>query len=231
MTSRWAWTLVPVAAIYGLAAALAFRRWSDEASLRRTVNLMMAHVMEFRLFLDSPALVLRAQRDLLRDNLHLLRLMALPGVVLAGLFIVLFPQLDAMYGHTPLRAGQSSVVTAQLGDAALSGSPSLEAPAGIEVETPGVRAVHDRQVSWSVRPLGRASGELKLRYDGRVLTKQIVAGGGLIYGLTLPFTSPAIDIRYPRASILGVNWMVWFFLISSGVAIAWRRGYIAYRLR
>jgi hypothetical protein len=223
------WTLVPVAAIYGLAAALAFRRWSDEASLRRTVNRMMAHVMEFRLFLDSPVLVLRAQRDLLRDNLQLLRMVALPGAILAAVFLVLYPQLDAIYGHAPLRTGERSVVTVQLGD--LPEPPSLEAPAGIAVETPGVRVVHDRQVSWRVRPLGRTSGELKLRYDGRVLTKQIVAGGGLIYGLRIPFISPAIDIRYPRASILGVNWMVWFFLISSGVAIAWRRGYIAYRLR
>ena len=73
---------------------------------------MMAHVMEFRLFLDSPALVLRAQRDLLRENLHLLRLILLPCAILAFIFIVLFPQLDAMYGHAPLPVGEPSVVTA-----------------------------------------------------------------------------------------------------------------------
>jgi hypothetical protein len=158
--------------------------------------------------------VLRAQRDLLRENFHLLRLILLPCVILAILFIVLFPQLDIMYGHAPLKAGERSVVTAQL-----SGDAVLEAPAGIEVETPGVRSVHDKQISWRVRPLGRVSGELKVRYPNHVLTKQIVAGGGLIYG----FSTSQIKIYYPKTTVLGTNWMVWFFLISSSAAIGYRR--------
>jgi hypothetical protein len=218
VTSGAIWTLIPVSVIYGLAAALVFRRFSDEASIRRTVNRMMAHVMEFRLFLDSPALVLRAQRDLFRENLRLLRLILLPCVILALIFIILFPQLDAMYGHTPIKAGERSLVTVHL-----NGDAALEAPAGIEVETPGVHIVHNRQISWRVRPIGRTSGELKVRYPGGVLTRQIVAGGGLIYGMRIPFTSPVIEIRYPKTTVLGVNWMVWFFVISSGVAIGYRR--------
>jgi hypothetical protein len=179
---------------------------------------MIAHVMEFRLFLNSPAIVLRAQRDLIRENLRLLRLILLPSAILAAIFIILFPQLDAMYGHAPLKVGERSVVTAQL-----NGDAVLEAPAGMEVETPAVHAVHDRQVSWRVRPLGRTSGELKVRYPSGVLTRQIVAGNGPIYDWNLPFTNPEIEIRYPRAAVLGVNWMVWFFLISSAVAIGYKR--------
>lgn len=212
------WTLIPVSIVYGLAAVLLLRRFSNEASIHRTVNRMIAHIMEFRLFLNSPALILRAQRDLFRENLHLLRLILLPCVILAAIFIILFPPLDAMYGHAPLRVGERSVVTAQL-----SGDALLEAPAGIEVETPAVHAVHDRQVSWRVRPLGRTSGELRVRYPGGELTRQVVAGGGLIYGWKLPFTSPKIEIRYPRRIVLGVNWMIWFFLISSAAAIGYKR--------
>jgi hypothetical protein len=212
------WTLLPVSVIYGLAAALVFRRFSDQVSMHRTINRMMAHVMEFRLFLDSPALVLRAQRDLLRENLRLLRLILRPGAILAFILIVLFPQLDAMYGHASLSVGEPSVVTVQL-----DGDAVLEAPAGIKLETPGVHVIHDREISWRVRPLGRAAGELKLHYYGRVLTKQIVAGGGLIYGLNLPYSSPAIEIHYPRKTVLGVNWMIWFFLISTAAAIGYRR--------
>jgi len=212
------WTLLPVSVIYGLAAALVFRRFPDQGSLRASINRMMAHMMEFRLFLDSPALVLRAQRDLLRENLHLLRLILLPCAILALVFIILFPQLDAMYGHMALPVGEPSVVSAQvIGDAV------LEAPTGIKVETTGVHVIHDRQVSWRVRPIGRTSGDLKLRRDGRVLTRQIAAGGGLIYGWKLPFSTPAIEIRYPRTAVLGVNWMIWFFLISTAAAIGYRQ--------
>jgi hypothetical protein len=212
------WTLIPVSIVYGLAAVLLLRRLSNEASIRRSVNKMIAHVMEFRLFLNSPALILRAQRDLLRENLHLLRLILLPCVILASIFVVLFPQLNAMYGHAPLKVGERSVVTARL-----SGDAVLEAPAGIDVETPGIHSVHDRQVSWRIRPLGRTSGELKIRYSGGTLTRQIVAGAGLIYGMKLPFTSPEIEIHYPKTKALGTNWMVWFFAISSVVAIGYKR--------
>jgi hypothetical protein len=208
------WTLIPVSAIYGLAAAFVFVRFSDRASIRRTTNRMMAHVMEFRLFLDSPALVLRAQRDLLRENFHLLRLILPPCTILALIFIVLFPQLDAMYGHAPLKAGERATVTAHAREDA-----TLEVPSGIEVETPGAWNVHERQISWRVRALGRVSAEIKIGS----FTKRIVAGGGLIDGWRIPFRSPEIEIQYPRAVVLGVNWMVWFFVISSGVAIGYRR--------
>jgi hypothetical protein len=212
------WTLIPVSLIYGLAATLVFRRFSDEVSIRGTVNRMMAHVLEFRLFLDSPALVLRAQRDLIRENLRLLRLILSPCAILALVFTILFPQLDAMYGHAALPIGEPSIVTVQL-----TGDAVLETPAGLEIETPGVRSVHDRSISWRVRPRGRISGELKLHYDGGVATKQVVAGSGLIYGWKFPFSRPAIEIRYPRTTVLGVNWMIWFFLISSAAALVYRR--------
>jgi hypothetical protein len=208
------WTLIPVSAIYGLAAALVFIRFADRASIRRTTNRMIAHVMEFRLFIDSPALVLRAQRDLLRENLHLLRLILLPCAILALIFIFLFPPLDAMYGHMPLKAGERAIVTAHAREDVTLKGATLEAPPGIEVETPGAWNVHERQISWRVRALGRVSGELKI---GSV-TKRIVAGGGLINGWKIPFRDPEIEIQYPRAAVLGVNWMVWFFVISSAAA-------------
>lgn len=208
------WTLIPVSVIYGLLAALLFRRFSDEPSIRVTTNRMMAHVLEFRLFLDSPTLVWRAQRDLFRENLRLLRLILLPCAILALTFIILFPQLDAMYGHAPLTIGVPSVVTAPLDEVAV-----LQAPAGISVETPAIRDIHDHEVSWRVRPLGRAAGDLQIRSHGRLLTKQIVAGGGLING----FTSQKIRILYPPTAILGVNWMIWFFLLSSAAAIGYRQ--------
>ena len=55
-------TLIPVSAIYGVVAVLVFRRLTERAAIRRSVNRIVAHVMELGLFLDSPGLVMRAQR-------------------------------------------------------------------------------------------------------------------------------------------------------------------------
>jgi hypothetical protein len=210
------WTLLPVSLIYGLAAAMVFRRFSDEALVHTSVNRMVAHLMEFRLFIDSPAVIVRAQWELLRENLRLLRLVLVPCVIMAALFAVLFPTLDGMYGHAPLNTGQRSVVTARIGDG------TLEVPAGIRVETEGVHALRDGEVSWSVRPLGGVDGQLRVRNGGRSLTRRVVAGDGIVYGWQAPFAKPEIEIRYPARTVLGLNWMVWFFLISSLAALGHR---------
>ena len=206
------WTLLPVALIYGFAAALAFGRFADESLVRASINRMIAHVMEFRLFIDSPALIFRAQRELLVENFRLLRLVLLPGGVMAFIFVMLFPTLDAMYGHAPLPAGQVSVVSAHVADG------TLEVPAVIRVETDGVRSASDHEVSWRVRPLGRVNGELRVG----LLTRRVVAGDGIVYGWRAPFVTPGIEIAYPARVILGMNWMVWFFLISSLAALGFR---------
>src|ERR1700683_4093251 len=108
------WTLLPVSALYGVLSILVFRRCSDAALVRRSLNKVWAHLMELSLFLDSPSLVLRAQRDLLRENVRLLRLVILPAAILALLFAFLFPALNAIYGRAPLPVGEPFVVSIQM---------------------------------------------------------------------------------------------------------------------
>jgi hypothetical protein len=214
------WTLIPVGAMYGVLSVLVFRRFADLALIRRSVNRVWAHVMELGLFLDSPGLVLRAQRDLLRENVRLLRLVILPAGILALLFACLFPALNPIYGRAPLPVGEPSVVTIQIKSAVLP-PVQLEAPAGIVVETTGIRVVHDRQISWRVRPLQSTSADLKFRFKDRVL----IAGLHGFFWYDPDVRS--IDIRYPDASILSLPWLVWFVIISGFSAVTfglcWKR--------
>ena len=173
--------------------------------------------MELGLFLDSPMLVFRAQRDLLRENLRLLRLVALPGSILALLFGLLYPPMNAIYGHAPLPVGEQSVVTIQMKDATMP-AVQLEAPDGIAVETPGVRVLHDHQISWRIRPLRSTTADLKFRLEHRVVTPGFFFHDPVIR---------SIEVPYPEASILGLPWLGWFVLISSVSALTfglcWKR--------
>lgn len=209
--------MILLSILYGVAAVLIFRRFTRESSIRKTLNRILAHVMELGLFLDSPMLVFRAQRDLLRENLRLLRQVALPGVILALLFGLLYTPMNAIYGHEPLPVGEPSVVTVQLKDAAML-AVKLDAPDGIAVETPGVRVLHDHQISWRIRPLRSTTAALRFRIDNRVVTPGFF------------FHDPAIgaiEVPYPEASILGLPWIAWFVLISSVSALmfglCWKR--------
>ena len=63
-------TLVPLSALCGILTAFVFRQLAS-GDTRQTVNRILAHIIELRLFLDEPRVILKAQRDLLRENLRL----------------------------------------------------------------------------------------------------------------------------------------------------------------
>jgi hypothetical protein len=170
-------------AIYGFAATFAFRRFTRRESLHGTINRILAHVLEFRLFLDEPAIILRAQRDLIRENIRLLRQIALPCLLLAIPSILLYGPLDRHFGYGPLRVGEAVVVTAPLD----SGMTELKAPPGMVVETPGVRVMRSREISWRVRPVSAQYGAFP----------------------------PSVEVPYPHAGILNLHWTVWFLVISA----------------
>jgi hypothetical protein len=233
------WSLIPISILAGLAMVFVFRRWSDRQAIRLTINRMLAHMMEFRLFVDEPTLILRAQRDLLVQNWHLLVLLLRPSLILVAPFAVLLAQLNAYYGRAPLRVGDPAVVTVQLENVKRGAMPRLllKAPAAIAVETPGLHIVSEGQISWSIRALRDASGDLAVIGPNRADTKSIAAGSGIHYlserrvsslaaFLMHPLERPLsnsefawIEVRYPSATIVRWPWLVWFLLVSSGTAI------------
>ena len=67
------WLLLGTGAFCGILSAWVFRRFSNVERLREVSNQILAHLLEFRLFAYEPALILRAQRDLIGANIPLLR--------------------------------------------------------------------------------------------------------------------------------------------------------------
>jgi hypothetical protein len=126
------------AAVYGAIAAMVFRRFTDRTRMRVAVNHMLAHIMEFALFIDEPRLILKAQVDLIKGNFRLLRRIALPCVLLGIPFLLLYPGMDRQFG-----ARISNVLTLPTGQAL---------PVGVVAETPAVRIPRTHEISWRIRP-------------------------------------------------------------------------------
>lgn len=212
-------TLVLLSAFYGFTAVLIFRRLTNRARIRSAVNRILAHVMELGLFLDSPALVFRAQRDLLFANFHLLRLIVLPAGCLALVFGLAYSPMNAFFGHAPLPVGEPSVVTMQMKDAVMP-PVQLQASPELRVETPEVRDLRDHEISWRVRPVRQNFAALRFHIGNRVVT----ASANAFF-----FRDPSIrsiDIRYPTIAIFGLPWLAWFFTTSTVSALAfgiWRK--------
>jgi hypothetical protein len=235
-------SLIPISILAGIGMLLVFRHASDPLAVRRAKGITQAHLLEFRLFMDEPLLILRAQRDLLVANLRFMKLMLRPllwmllpmGLLLAG--------LEALYGHAPLAVGEAAIITAQVNNAA--GPFELKAPPEVAVETPPVHVIAESQVSWRIRPLRAATIELQIAHDGRLVAKRISAGGGFhflserrgsllnlpLYPTEWPLSDNEmewIEIRYPEATILHLHWLIWFFALSAITALALRRRFHA----
>ena len=188
-------------------ALVVLRRWSDQKKIAELRSRAAAHLLEFRLFMDEPALILRSQRDLLVDNARLMGLLARPLLILAVPMGLLMWQLDALYGRAPLRVGEAAVVTSD------SRPDSFVVPEGVAVETAPVYLQATNETCWRIRPSREVSGTLRA---GTVKTR-LVAGSGVAY---LPNPN---GITYPEATIFGLHWLIWFLILSTVGAFILRK--------
>jgi hypothetical protein len=199
---------VAVASVAAAVMALfVLRRWSDQKGMAEARSRAAAHLLEFRLFMDEPALILRSQRDLLVDNARLMRLLARPLLILAVPMALLVWQLDALYARAALRPGEVAVVTTQ------SRQSSIAVPDGVAVETGPVYLQATNETCWRIRPSRAVSGTL----HAGTRQMRLVAGSGVVY---LP--NPG-GITYPNAKIFGIHWLVWFLVLSTIAAFLLRR--------
>jgi len=238
------WTLIPISLLAGVAMLWVFARTSNQKAIRAAKRKLQAHLYELRLFTDEPALVWQAQKALLWANLRYIGLMLVPAVLLTIPMGILFVHLEAFYGMSPLPIGREAIVTMKLTHplVASDAAPTLEAPPGIIVETPAVRVVSEREVSWRVRPERPVAGYLRFGLSPQEsVDKKINAGTGPRYLSDRRVASRKdlfwhpeekrihdvrvewIEIPYPSAKIhwlgLDLPWLVWFLLFSTATAL------------
>jgi hypothetical protein len=226
--------LVLVSILVGMLAMWTFRRIAKPDEIRRSVNRIQAHLLEFWLFQDEPSMIWKSWKGLIAANARFLSLLVLPLLMLAVPMTPLYFFLDAMYGSSPLPIDGPALVTVSFDN--LDAAAVMEAPEGILIDSPPVRVYSERQVSWRIRPVRSLSGELQwLTANGRV-TKTIVAGYGsnlisrrrtrsLLELVRYPAEAPLasgpiewIEVSYPAAAVtlmgFDAHWSAWFFLFS-----------------
>jgi hypothetical protein len=229
-------TLIPISLLIGIAMLWVFARTSNQQAIKKVKARLQAYLYEMLLFTDEPVLIWKAQCGLLAANAKYIGLMLVPALVATIPMILIFAQLECYYGHSPLQVGREAIVTAHLKDIGEIGAPKLEAPQGINVETPAVRAEGGREVSWRVRAAAPVKGDLQLVFPSGTVSKTIDAGTGPQYvserrvssfsdqiwypGESRIANGPVdwIEISYPSATVhaLGIDlhWLIWLLLIS-----------------
>ena len=180
-------------------------------------------------------------------NARYLGLMLKPAAVVIVPIIALTMMMDTVYGHRPLRVGDSTLVTARVANNVdlNTVSPDLHGH-NVEAETPSVRIPDRHQVVWGVRARAAGKSSLWLSLASNAAEKDAVVGPGLhilsdrrvssfwdwlIYPgeKLLPRNNVFrwIEIQYPDAEVnlfgFGIPWIVWFIVVSWITAFALRK--------
>src|SRR5437868_11635623 len=117
-------TLTAIAIATGFVALYVFAKFSNQEAIDQAKRQVRAHLYSFRLFVDDPLLIFRAQKQLLIWNGRYLARLARPAIVMTVPTVILLLQLEAVYGRRALAAGERTIVTVQL-DASSNLDPSL----------------------------------------------------------------------------------------------------------
>lgn len=233
------WPLGCAGAVFGCVGLFFFRRFADRHLLHRSWKRLLARFLELRLFMDDPVLILRSQRDLITENIRILRAIGPPALLFLLPAIPAMLLLHSCFARAPLPLGAAAVVTVQFKDArpARLSSVLLSAPPEIRVDTAPVRILSQGQVSWRISPIAATDAQLTIKDSAGSIGKSITTGsaihllsarregslaGFLLHSGELPFNNTPvawIEIDYPHAVILGTSWIVWFFGFSFAGAL------------
>jgi hypothetical protein len=235
------WALLAASFVTTFIFLEVFRRTTNSTKLQEAKNNMQARLLEVRLFKDSPSIVLAALVGMLGCNLRYLKHSVKPTLLLLPPLVVLMIHLDAWFGHVPLRPGQAALVRVKiLGSAQQAFNHiSLEAAAGLSIETPSLRVPQENEISWVVRAGQTGQYLLNLRGAGSAAqTTIVVAERGwervaprlVTAGFWNQWAHPGeaslprggsvewVDVNYPDRSLglfgWEVHWLVLFFVLT-----------------
>jgi len=237
MPPLWALLVISVAA--GMAMVWVFGHLSKQEQIGRVKDQIRGKLFGVRLFQHEIGVVLRLQRQILRHTVTYMGLSLLPMLILLIPVSLVIVQLNHHFAHRPLHPGERAMVKVTLSDASLfDRAPiTLKPDRFYAVETPPVRIVSQREVTWRIRALQPGRHSLKVLVGDEEVEKDLVIGDAWGSVSTLRPTQffdsllyPAEHRLDPRAGISAVqltypelpltvfgwslDWLVVFFIVS-----------------
>lgn len=233
--------MIEISFLTGLLMLFIFRGTSNQDGIRTAKNRIKAHLLELRLYQDSLAQQLRSQGRILAANGRYIGYALKPMLVMIIPVVLILVQLNLWFGSRPLRVDEAALVKFKLaeGRAPLGTDLRLEAPAGLEIETPPLRIEDEGEIDWRVKARSEGVYALVFHSGGEAFTKSVSVGQtrmmkiaalkpgpGLLDQVFNPGEKPlpgnasigSVEVAFPaqRMSLfgLGMHWLVAYFVLS-----------------
>lgn len=173
--------LLLVSFLASLLVLAVFRVASDQRSIRRRKDRMLARLLELLLFRHDPLVSLGSLGRVLAANGAYLALTVKPLVVSLPLIVVIMAQVSLWFGARPLRPGQSILVTARLPASlpVMEQSLTLNCSTNLALAASPVRVPSENAAYWQVTASRAGPGSIGVSVNGQVSRKSVSVGEGL----------------------------------------------------
>ena len=237
--------------ITAIGMLLVFRHASNQDKMAEVKNRIHACVFEIRLFNDDLRAILRAQAEILRHNATYIGLTIKPMLVMIVPMVLLIAQMQFYYGYSGLEPGEDGILTVHFkGDNSEGGekpSLSIDAPAGLVVETGSVWIPTENEMAWRVGAESVGEYELTIGWGDEVYEKSVLVSSavarrspirlepGFFNQLLYPAEKPlpkdsaiqSIELGYSEEEVglfgIHLHWLIWFFILSIVFAFSLKR--------
>ncbi len=230
--------LTVISVLTGAVMLVVWKFTSNQDAIARSKSKIAAYILEIRLFPDDMRAQFAAQGRALGANFRYMTYAIPPMLIVLLPVVAILVQLDVRYQRRPLEPGEVTLLKVKVAEEVDLASVTLDAPAGIFVETPAMRVVAEDEVDWRLRADTPGEYDVKVTAGATVETKRIVVGERLTKlaefreqsnFLTiwmapaekpLPKGSPIHEIRltYPEREMklagISMHWLLVFFVVS-----------------
>ena len=232
--------MIFISLVTGILMLLIFKKTSDQEGIKRAKNQIKARLLEIRLFKNDTSGAFRAQGAMLGANFRYMGHALRPMLVMFIPVLFILAQLNLRYGAASLQPGEQALVKVILaeGRGVEESAASLQAPAGLAVETPPVRIEEEGEVDGRIRAGSPGLHRLTFTVGGETVEKLVAVGQVMPAKISplrsrgffdlvlypgekpLPKGSPVskIKIDFPSQNLPlfggSVNWLIAFFVLS-----------------
>lgn len=171
MGAFWAVTLV--SAGVGVLFLLAFPHVSWQRGIVLVKDRIKFNLLAIRIFQDDLPTVLKSTGLTLAWNFAYIGLNLLPMAVMAGPFMVVWFQLNALYAFDPVKEGAKQLHAVELSAGVDPSEVEVRAPAGLEIlDRTHVADAKEPVLLLHVRAAAAGRHQLTLAYRGEEVTKE-----------------------------------------------------------
>jgi len=240
------YAILIISLVAGVVMFYLYKWTSCQGRLAKVQQRIKAHILEIQLYKTDLYVMFRALYRVLVKNFTYLGLLLPSATLLIFLVVLIVVQCYPRFEYRPVKPGEGFVLKATMKDwdSVAAGSLRLTVPDGMAVEAGPLPIPSMKEVDWRLRASKPGEYKISLGPGAGDVEKTAVVGEGVrglsrksgalslkgyicdALGSPLPAGSAfsEVEVLYPErgmhgALLLGMSWVVYFFVVSFVVAL------------